>query len=245
MTYDKSNEVIRKELTKEQVISQAGTSVLSEINGEKSMIIFQPDFLDKDNADWMFDTFLSELPWKVEHGRTRDGTPYAEPRMTAWFSEFPYTYARATTHKANPNWHPLLTALRDRLNDLYPGHHYNSVMCNLYRGCKDSVDWHTDNEPALGDRPQIASISFGCTRRFQLREIPTTDLNQNSHYNDGDDPYQYTGKVRINLTHGSLLMMLGSLQKHWQHRVPKEYHDRDSRINLTFRRMFPITAHAR
>lgn len=75
---------------------------------------------------------------------------------------------------------------------------------------------------------------------MSFKHSPTFILTQNN--SDEEDPYQYTGKVRVNLTHGSLLMMLGSLQKHWQHRVPKEYHDRESRINLTFRRMYPITA---
>jgi len=237
MTYDRNNEVIRREPTKEQIVRDPGDIVLSDRDGEKSIISFQPEFISKDDADWMFETLLSELPWKVEHGKTRDGTPYAEPRMTAWFSDQPYTYARSTTHKANPNWHPLLTALCDRLNDMYPSHQYNSVMCNLYRDCKDSVDWHTDNEPALGTQPQIASVSFGCTRKFQLREIPD---RPRSSFSEDEDPFLYTGKAVVNLTHGSLLMMLGALQKHWQHRVPKEYHDRDSRINLTFRRMYPV-----
>ncbi|MFM5982088.1 MAG: alpha-ketoglutarate-dependent dioxygenase AlkB, partial [Sphaerospermopsis kisseleviana] len=46
---------------------------------------------------------------------------------------------------------------------------FNSVLLNLYRDGKDSVSWHSDDEPELGKNPIIASVSFGATRRFSLR----------------------------------------------------------------------------
>ncbi|KAK6172778.1 hypothetical protein SNE40_016370 [Patella caerulea] len=55
--------------------------------------------------------------------------------------------------------------------------------------------------------------------------------------NTGD--YSLSQVVRMPLKHGSLLIMEGATQDDWQHRVPKEYHDRDSRINLTFRVIYP------
>lgn len=33
-------------------------------------------------------------------------------------------------------------------------------------------DWHSDDEESLGKNPEIASLSFGETRMFELREIP-------------------------------------------------------------------------
>ena len=67
-------------------------------------------------------------------------------------------------------FHPLLTALRDRLNDKY-NLNLDSILANLYRDGHDSVDWHSDNEPALGRCPTIASLSFGDTRNFELRQV--------------------------------------------------------------------------
>lgn len=52
------------------------------------------------------------------------------------------------------------------------GHTFNSLLCNLYRDEKDSVDWHSDDEPALGSCPVIASLSLGATRTFEMRKKP-------------------------------------------------------------------------
>ena len=40
---------------------------------------------------------------------------------------------------------------------------FNSVLLNRYRTGKDSVSWHADDEPEFGERPVIASVSFGGT----------------------------------------------------------------------------------
>ncbi|MGB5856106.1 MAG: alpha-ketoglutarate-dependent dioxygenase AlkB [Oceanisphaera sp.] len=37
------------------------------------------------------------------------------------------------------------------------------------------------------------------------------------------------------LTHGSLLVMAGEMQHHWQHALPKMAASEGERINLTFR----------
>jgi alkylated DNA repair dioxygenase AlkB len=82
------------------------------------------------------------------------------------------------------------------------------------------MGWHADDEPEFGERPVIASVSFGGTRRFQLRpkrrEGPTAS---------------------IELTHGSLLIMRGDTQANWLHQVPKTSKAVEERVNLTFRRV--------
>ncbi|XP_031565884.1 alpha-ketoglutarate-dependent dioxygenase alkB homolog 3-like [Actinia tenebrosa] len=89
-------------------------------------------------------------------------------------------------------------------------------------------DWHSDDEPSLGSQPVIASLSFGDTRNFELRKKPP----------QGED-FSVVQHIRIPLPNGSLLIMKGATQDDWQHRVPKEYHHRDPRINLTFRNILP------
>ena len=46
---------------------------------------------------------------------------------------------------------------------------FNSVLINLYRDGKNSVSWHSDDQPELGQNPIIASVSFGEIGRFSLR----------------------------------------------------------------------------
>jgi alkylated DNA repair dioxygenase AlkB len=90
-------------------------------------------------------------------------------------------------------------------------------LLNQYRNGNDSISWHTDAEKELGINPIIGSVNFGATRKFQLSHIITKE------------------KIEIELTHGSLLIMLGELQHFWQHQVPKTAQKVNERINLTFR----------
>lgn len=184
-------------------------------------------FLPPEEADWAFSKLLAELPWS-QKTNYRQGEAYEEPRLTCWYGELPYTYAHSTLD-ANTQWHPLLVTLRCAVEKA-SGHRFNSLMCNLYRNCKDSIGWHSDDEFALGTRPTIASLSLGDMRVFSLRKQPAPE-------EDGD--YTYVERLRIPLTHGTLLMMEGATQDDWQHSVSKEYHDRGPRINLTFRTMYP------
>ncbi|NXJ79304.1 ALKB3 dioxygenase, partial [Trogon melanurus] len=186
-----------------------------------------PGFIDLEQADWMFEQLLQDIPWG-QRTHVRQEVSFEEPRLTCWYGELPYTYSRITM-QPNPNWHPLLSVLKERVEE-FAGYTFNSLLCNLYRNEKDSVDWHSDDEPSLGKNPVIASLSFGATRTFEMRKKPSPEEN-------GD--YTYVQRLRVPLDHGTLLVMEGATQEDWQHRVPKEYHSRDARINLTFRIIYP------
>lgn len=75
-----------------------------------------------------------------------------------------------------------------------------------------------DDERDLVPLAAIASVSFGATRRFDLRHF------------DGE-------KLSINLEDGSVLIMAGELQQYWKHQVPIQRKIKEPRINLTFRVM--------
>ncbi|ERE69617.1 putative alpha-ketoglutarate-dependent dioxygenase alkB-like protein [Cricetulus griseus] len=190
-------------------------------------VCLYPGFVDLKEADWILERLCQDVPWKQRMGIREDIT-YPQPRLTAWYGELPYTYSRITM-EPNPHWHPILCTLKSRI-EKNTGHTFNSLLCNLYRDEKDSVDWHSDDEPSLGSFPIIASLSFGATRTFEMRKKPPPEEN-------GD--YTYVERVKIPLDHGTLLIMEGATQADWQHRVPKEYHSREPRVNLTFRTIYP------
>ncbi|XP_062823982.1 alpha-ketoglutarate-dependent dioxygenase alkB homolog 3 [Anolis carolinensis] len=219
-------EVVRK-APEPKILEKQGLYEISTMPSGVSRIHLIPGFMDLMEADWMFEQLLQEIPWG-QRTHVRQDQSYDEPRLTAWYGELPYTYSKLTM-QANHHWHPLLTMLKDRIED-FTKNTFNSLLCNLYRNEKDSVDWHSDDEPALGRNPVIASLSFGATRTFEMRKKPLPEEN-----ND----YTYVQRVHIPLDHGTLLIMEGATQEDWQHRVPKEYHSREPRINLTFRTMYP------
>ena len=99
-------------------------------------------------------------------------------------------------------------------------HDFNCVLLNLYRDGSDSNGWHADNEKELGKHPQIASCSFGATRFFHFKH-----RNISKH------------RYKMELHHGSLLLMEGAMQEHWVHQIPKTKKTIKTRLNLTFRKI--------
>jgi len=196
-----------------------------------SFCMYVPTFYADDVEHEVFKELMGRLPF-VQRENVFSGKVSLEPRSSCWYGEHPYSYNPRLKHESTPTdqWPGCLRRILTRIkNDknigrLYPTIQLNSVLCNLYTYEKDKMGWHADDEPELGDEPTIVSLSFGDKRRFQIRR------------KDSDDDraeYQFT------LFPGSLLIMSGQFQRDWLHRVPSEYHDRDERVNLTFRHVLP------
>ncbi|KQR95620.1 hypothetical protein ASG01_00015, partial [Chryseobacterium sp. Leaf180] len=111
------------------------------------------------------------------------------------------------------DWTPELLALKNRIENVI-GLKFNFVLLNLYRDNNDSVAWHTDKDSRFGDRPVIASLSMGQTRKFDFRK---------------KDHHQ--SRYSIPLPEGSLLLMKGNLQEYWEHRIAKSSLPMKERIN--------------
>ncbi|XP_055987300.1 alpha-ketoglutarate-dependent dioxygenase alkB homolog 3 [Sorex fumeus] len=218
---------VARRVPEPRVIDKAGVYDISLAPTGVSRVSLYPGFVAVEEADRALEQLCRDVPWQQRTG-IREHVTYQQPRLTAWYGELPYTYSRITL-EPNPHWLPVLRVLKGQV-EANTGHSFNSLLCNLYRDEKDSVDWHSDDEPALGPCPVIASLSLGATRTFEMRKKPPPE-------EDGD--YTYVERVKIPLSHGTLLLMEGATQADWQHRVPKEYHSREPRVNLTFRTVYP------
>lgn len=208
-----------------KTIDAAGSYDISTGPSGTSTLRLMPGFIAADECEPIFDELLNTLPWRQETVVDGDET-YQQPRMTAWFGDLPYSYS-GVSHPAFTKWPAVVKRLMDRIHD-NTGLMFNSLLANLYRDGHDHVSWHADDEVSLGHQPTIASLSFGDTRTFQLRKNPPPDETGSEHR-------VYTEYIKVPLDSGSLLIMHGAIQHDWQHRVPREYHDRGPRVNLTFR----------
>jgi alkylated DNA repair dioxygenase AlkB len=190
---------------------------LSPIALPQADLLFDPAFLPPAEAAALLAQLIAEVAWEQRAIRIF-GQQVPQPRLTAWHGDpaARYTYS-GLTWEPRP-WSPALQALRLRV-EAATGTRFNSVLLNYYRDGRDSMGWHADDEPELGPAPAIASLSLGAPRRFRLR--PQGSL---AH-----------PPLGLDLPSGSLLLMRGPTQQHWQHALPKTARPVGPRLNLTFR----------
>jgi len=165
------------------------------------------------------DAILAQLiagtPWQARF-ITLWGKRMAQPRLTSWHGDASYTYSGL---RLDPlPFTPLQAAIKAAV-EAASGHAFNSVLLNYYRNGQDSMGMHSDDEPELGDKPVIASVTFGATRPFILRHKRSKRT------------------VKLDLPSGSLLLMAGAMQANWQHGINKTAKPVGPRINLTFRQI--------
>ena len=173
------------------------------------------EFITKQESDIYFTVLKDKIAWQQEKMKMY-GKELPFPRLTAWYGDAGRTYSfSGLTLKPKP-WTDSLRELKNRV-EVKTDATFNSVLLNRYRDGNDSISWHQDDEKDLGKDPVIASLNFGATRRFQLRHLQSKE------------------KINIDLKHGSLFVMLGKLNHHWQYQIPKTKKAVGERINLTFR----------
>lgn len=211
----------------EMTLTSGGRHILGVSPNGASRLAIHHDFIESSEQAWMYEQLHSEIPWQERHFFNETHDYVLQPRLMCWFGDTGYTYSGQTI--APHKFSPLLEMLRDRVQEK-TGFEFNSLLANLYRDDKDGVDWHSDAEECLGPAPRIASLSLGATRTFELRQKPVD--------RDNDD-FSLSQHVKVPLSAGMLIVMEDAVQLDWQHRVPKEYHHREPRINLTFRKIQP------
>lgn len=191
-----------------------------ELTLPQASLRFAPEFLSPEEAKALQVILRKTVEWE-QSTLYLYGKWVKIPRLSAWYGDPGCDYQYSNTRFTPLPWTDELLMLKQRVETLTHTT-FNSVLLNCYRNGQDSMDWHSDDEPELGQNPVIASLSVGETRPFHLRHktnklLPVTKLPLES---------------------GSLLIMQGSTQQYWQHKIPKTRKPCTERINLTFRRVF-------
>ena len=173
------------------------------------------------------DALKQEVDWKSER-IAMFGRSVALPRKTAWFGDPGMRYTYSGISLEPDAWTDTLLGIRARVEEAN-GSKFNSVLLNFYRDGRDSVSWHSDDEPELGEDPVIGSVSFGSERPFRLRRKAV-----------GARPLERTRRrlqLTLSLPNGSYLEMGAGIQRCWLHQLPKRPRLTGERINLTFRKI--------
>jgi hypothetical protein len=185
---------------------------------EESWLEHTPGWLADASAH--FDALTTELVWAQEclpHFRSW------QPRLTAVCgrSMDPATNYRAA--RPDEPWTPSAERIRNLVAEAVPGWQPNGLIANLYRDGRDGVDWHADDEAALGFEPVVVSVSLGATRLFKLRRGK-----------------KGRSLAKVKLAHGDLLVMGGACQVQLQHSIAKVVPVTGPRISLTFRQYLQV-----
>jgi alkylated DNA repair dioxygenase AlkB len=171
--------------------------------------------LSQKDADHYFDRLLHTLEWRHDEAVIFGKHIYTK-RKVAWYANQPFEYTYSKTTKKALIWTPELLELK-QLAESKSGETYNSCLANLYHSGEEGMAWHSDGEKDLKKNGAIASVTLGAERRFGFK-----------HKDSGE-------KVMMVLEHGSLMVMKGTTQSHWLHRLPPTKKITEPRINLTFR----------
>ena len=144
------------------------------------------------------------------------GKPCKQRRSICFFSHYIkcYTYSNQTMCAQ-----PLSEGLQDVLCMVNEkcGTDFNAILCNKYDDGNHYISEHRDNEKGL-DNSCVASLSWGATRQFRIRNIATKET------------------IDVPLTHGLLIRMSGTFQSMYKHGLPVEKKVNNTRISLTFRK---------
>ena len=166
-------------------------------------------------ADHFLKVLSTDIAW--EHDEVMMfGKKITTKRKVAWYGDKRFDYTYSHVKKSALPWTAVLKAIKDKVEQA-SGETYNSCLLNLYHNGEEGMGWHTDNEKELKKEGAIASVSFGAVRKFAFKHKETQE------------------KVELTLDNGSLLVMKGTTQSHWLHRLPPSKKITVPRINLTFR----------
>ena len=194
-----------------------GTSCDASVNllpfdGE---VFYHGKLMPHAEADDYMEKLLHDIPWENDQ-HIIFGKKIITKRKMAWFGDEPFSYTYSQVTRTALPWIEILVALKS-IAEKESRETYNSCLLNLYHNGEEGMGWHSDDEPEMKKNGAIASMSFGADRKFIFK-----------HKSSGD-------QVSVMLEHGSLLVMKGTTQTHWLHRLPPTKKVLNPRINLTFR----------
>jgi alkylated DNA repair dioxygenase AlkB len=166
-------------------------------------------------ANQYLNALLNNIEWKNDQAVIY-GKLIITKRKVAWYGDKPFAYTYSNITKQALPWTEELLQLKAMMEQ-QTGETFNSCLLNLYHTGEEGMAWHSDAEKDLKKDGAIGSLSFGAERKFSFKHKQTAE------------------KVEVHLEHGSLLVMKGTTQTHWLHRLPPTTKTNLPRVNLTFR----------
>lgn len=171
--------------------------------------------LSLEKSNYYFSVLLDNIEWKPDEAIIM-GKHLFTKRHVAWYADLPFNYTYSKITKQALPWTKDLLHLKALVEEV-SGELFNSCLLNLYHDGSEGMAWHSDGEKDLKKNGAIGSLSLGSERKFAFK-----------HKKDKQT-------CSLILHHGSLLVMKGTTQMNWLHRLPPTKTVHTPRVNLTFR----------
>lgn len=203
------------------------TNIIVDEGG--ALFSYSPLLFNREDAATLFERLTYTVPYEYTT-YVLDGISVRSPREMAWFADHNWTYQFSKNHVPGLPAHawtdaPVVAEIKSRVEEAI-GLKFNCALVNIYQDSGEFADWHSDDDPWLGDlsNTTIASVSFGNPRIFAIRPKDKLDLRNTP--------------IELELESGSIAIMSGNFQQRWQHSLPPSTSkQRGTRINLTFRQI--------
>ena len=180
------------------------------------ILLYDKTFLSPAVADRFFIELRDTATWEQKPGVFG----HMQPRLTASYGEDGIIYRYSGTENVALPWTATMLEIKARIEAVEG--EYNYCLLNRYRSGSDSMGWHADDEPEMGN--VIGSLSLGATRKFRIRHNVTREIKA------------------FDVSNGTLIIMAGTMQQFWKHDVPKTKENCGERINLTFRKIVNVAS---
>ncbi len=158
------------------------------------ILLYDDAFLSSDLADRYFSELRDQCAWEQKPGIFG----HMQPKLIASYGDAGVSYRYSGVDNVALPWTATLLEIK-KLIEAVQGE-YNYCLLNRYRSGSDSMGWHADDEPEMGN--MVGSLSLGATRKFRIR-------------------HNITRKTQTFLAGNGTLIIMAGTKQYWQHRFPK------------------------
>lgn len=211
--------------------------IIKENDGNDSIFILVPNFLDSKNLTKMKSELRNIDDWKItaKYDKTTiqrkqkwyqvDNKPFGKNWKKSYDRWKPNNYSEYLLKFQN-NMQNIINEIIDG-NDSISKPKINSLLINYYEDGNNCITAHQDDKGSFGLEPTIALLSIDGPRTFCLERTICDSLKR-----DKENSYLNRNFV---LPDNSLFIMAGGSQRYFCHSIQEEPSNKNSRYSLTFR----------
>ncbi|TNN24542.1 DNA oxidative demethylase ALKBH2 [Liparis tanakae] len=209
--------------------------------------------LSPEEADRLLEQLEEEVVYSTGEEATVQvfGKVHGVPRQQATHGDAGLSYTYSGERRSARPWTPTVEYIRDVVTKT-TGHTFNFVLVNrrsphppmwtlFHPGARSQVDGrdhmgeHRDDERELDPLSPVASVSLGAApdRIFRHRDAR------------GSRRRRQMEPVKLELAHGSVLLMNPPTNTLWYHGLPVRRNTAQPRVNLSFRRVLRVLSWTR